>query len=127
MTYDSKLHMLFAYWFIVILYPVCHQIIFTIIFYSSRFSQNFVCICNLLCISGVLLLDHGKSLVVPMFSKGSVVVDEPDSRPVRTSDRLKSRTRHHNHRMYYTPSIVMRSQKRKPKKRASSSHLAKFF
>ncbi|XP_057793418.1 ATPase family AAA domain-containing protein At1g05910-like isoform X1 [Salvia miltiorrhiza] len=62
-----------------------------------------------------------------MFSKGSVVVDGPDSRPVRTSDRLKSRTRHHNRRMYYTPNIVMRSQKKKPKKRASSSHLAKIF
>ncbi|KAL1543952.1 ATPase family AAA domain-containing protein [Salvia divinorum] len=62
-----------------------------------------------------------------MFSKGSVVVDGSDSRPVRTSDRLKSRTRHHNRRIYYTPNIVMRNQKRKPKKRASSSHLAKFF
>ncbi|XP_042032090.1 ATPase family AAA domain-containing protein At1g05910-like [Salvia splendens] len=62
-----------------------------------------------------------------MFSKGSVVVDGPDSRPVRTSDRLKSRPRHHNRRMYYTPNIVMRSQKKKPKKRASSAHLAKFF
>ncbi|KAL1533797.1 ATPase family AAA domain-containing protein-like protein [Salvia divinorum] len=62
-----------------------------------------------------------------MFSKGSVVVDGPDSRPVRTSDRLKSRPRHHNRRMYYTPNIVMRSQKKKSKKRASSTHLAKFF
>ncbi|XP_042036816.1 ATPase family AAA domain-containing protein At1g05910-like [Salvia splendens] len=62
-----------------------------------------------------------------MFSKGSVVEDGPDSRPVRTSDRLKSRPRHHNRHMYYTPNIVMRSQKKKPKKRASSAHLAKFF
>lgn len=62
-----------------------------------------------------------------MFSKGSVVGDGPDSRPVRTSDRLKSRPKFHSRRLHYTPTIVIRSQKKKPKKRPSSSQVLKML
>lgn len=61
-----------------------------------------------------------------MFSKRSVEVDGPDSRPVRTSDRLKSRPKHHSRSiMYYTPSIMRK--KKKAKTRASASQIVKLI
>lgn len=62
-----------------------------------------------------------------MYSKRSVEEDGPDSRPVRTSDRLKSRTKFHNrstYNIYYPPNLI-RSNRKKTKTRTAAAEIAK--
>ncbi|KAH6834107.1 cell division cycle protein 48-related / CDC48-like protein [Perilla frutescens var. hirtella] len=62
-----------------------------------------------------------------MFSKRSVEEDGADSRPVRTSDRLKSRSKYNRSILYYASPSIMRSKKKKAKTRASASVIAKKY
>ncbi|KAI3460658.1 hypothetical protein Pfo_017321 [Paulownia fortunei] len=61
-----------------------------------------------------------------MYSKRSVEGDEPDSRPVRTSDRLRSRPKFYNRTyLYYPP--PMRSKRKKTKTRTAAAQIAKML
>ncbi|XP_051138999.1 ATPase family AAA domain-containing protein At1g05910 isoform X3 [Andrographis paniculata] len=63
-----------------------------------------------------------------MYPKRSVEGDGPDSRPVRTSDRLRSRPKFYNRPyLYYTPGTIMRSKRKKTKTRTAAAQIAKMF
>ncbi|KAI3464394.1 hypothetical protein Pfo_021057 [Paulownia fortunei] len=62
-----------------------------------------------------------------MYSKRSAEGDGPDSRPVRTSDRLRSRPKFYNRPyLYYTPTII-RSKRKKTKTRTAAAEIAKML
>ncbi|XP_011096956.1 ATPase family AAA domain-containing protein At1g05910 isoform X2 [Sesamum indicum] len=62
-----------------------------------------------------------------MYSKRSVEGDGSDSRPVRTSDRLRSRPKFYNRPyLYYTPTII-RSKRKKTKTRTAAAQIAKML
>ncbi|KAL0437973.1 UNVERIFIED_CONTAM: ATPase family AAA domain-containing protein [Sesamum latifolium] len=62
-----------------------------------------------------------------MYPKRSVEGDGSDSRPVRTSDRLRSRPKFYNRPyLYYTPTII-RSKRKKTKTRTAAAQIAKML
>ncbi|KAK4413305.1 ATPase family AAA domain-containing protein [Sesamum alatum] len=62
-----------------------------------------------------------------MYSKRSVEGDGSDTRPVRTSDRLRSRPKFYNRPyLYYTPTII-RSKRKKTKTRTAAAQIAKML
>ncbi|KAG8378409.1 hypothetical protein BUALT_Bualt08G0134400 [Buddleja alternifolia] len=62
-----------------------------------------------------------------MYSKSSVEGDGPDSRPLRTSDRLRGRPKFYNHPyLYYSPTII-RSKRKTTKTRTAAAHIAKML
>ncbi|KAL8059845.1 hypothetical protein ABFX02_03G113400 [Erythranthe guttata] len=62
-----------------------------------------------------------------MYSKRSGEGDEPDSRPVRTSDRLRSRPKFYNRPyLYYSPTII-RSKRKKTKTRTAAAQIVKML
>ncbi|KAK6116642.1 hypothetical protein DH2020_049641 [Rehmannia glutinosa] len=62
-----------------------------------------------------------------MYSKRSVEGDGPDSRPVRTSDRLRSRPKFYNRPyLYYSPTVI-RSKRKKTKTRTAAAEIAKML
>ncbi|KAL3514258.1 hypothetical protein ACH5RR_026975 [Cinchona calisaya] len=62
-----------------------------------------------------------------MYSKRSSQDDGPDSKPVRTSDRLRRRPKLYGRPyMYYTPTII-RPKRRKAKTRTAASQIAKML
>ncbi|KAL8485976.1 hypothetical protein ACS0TY_028037 [Phlomoides rotata] len=63
-----------------------------------------------------------------MYSKRSVEENGPDSRPVRTSDRLKSRPKFHSRSSYmYYPQNGIRSNRKKTKTRTAAAQIAKMM
>ncbi|KAG8389684.1 hypothetical protein BUALT_Bualt01G0004400 [Buddleja alternifolia] len=68
----------------------------------------------------------GRHQLVPMYSKRSDEGDGPDSRPVRTSDRLRGRSKFYNRPyLYYPP--AMGSKRRKTKPRTAAADIAKIL
>ncbi|XP_062107799.1 ATPase family AAA domain-containing protein At1g05910 isoform X2 [Humulus lupulus] len=63
-----------------------------------------------------------------MHSKRSGQSDEPDSRPVRSSDRLKRRPKLYGRAyLFYTPTNIIRKRKTKTKTRTAASRIAKML
>lgn len=62
-----------------------------------------------------------------MYSKRSVDGDGPDSRPVRTSDRLRSRPKFYNRSYMYYPQTIIRSTRKKTKSRTAAAQIAKML
>ncbi|XP_075484037.1 ATPase family AAA domain-containing protein At1g05910-like [Primulina tabacum] len=63
-----------------------------------------------------------------MYSKRSVQEDGPDSRPVRTSDRLKSRPKFCGRQyLYYSPTAMLRNKSKKTKTRTAAVQIAKML
>ncbi|XP_075494517.1 ATPase family AAA domain-containing protein At1g05910-like [Primulina tabacum] len=63
-----------------------------------------------------------------MYSKRSVQGDGPDSRPVRTSDRLKTRPKFCSRKyLYYTPTTILRTKRKRTKTRTAAAQIAKML
>ncbi|PON38472.1 Spastin [Trema orientale] len=63
-----------------------------------------------------------------MHPKRSGQSDEPDSRPVRSSDRLRRRPKLYGRAyLYYTPTNIIRKRKTKTKTRTAASRIAKML
>lgn len=61
-----------------------------------------------------------------MYSKRSEG-DGPDTRPVRTSDRLRSRPKVYGRTYVYYPSPIIRSNRKKNKTRTAAAQIAKLL
>lgn len=69
----------------------------------------------------------GIVFVALMHSKGSGQGDGPESRPIRTSDRLRRRPKIYGRAyLYYTPTII-RTRKGKTKSRTAASRIAQML
>lgn len=62
-----------------------------------------------------------------MYSKRSVEGDGPDSRPVRTSDRLRRRPKSYGRPYFYYSPTMIRPKRRKTKSRTAAAQIAKML
>ncbi|KAL2497340.1 ATPase family AAA domain-containing protein [Abeliophyllum distichum] len=62
-----------------------------------------------------------------MYSKRSVEGDGPDSRPVRTSDRLRRRPKSYGRPYFYYSPTIIRPKRRKTKSRTAAAQIAKML